>query len=34
MKIYFIGGTSEYSSKIVDSLKTDYGFDIAAVGRT
>lgn len=34
MKIYFIGGTSEYSSKIVKSLKEDYNFEVTAVGRS
>ena len=34
MKIYFIGGTSEFSSKIVESLKNEYNFDVTAVGRT
>jgi hypothetical protein len=34
MKIYFIGGTSEYSSKIVKSLREDYNFEVTAVGRS
>lgn len=34
MKIYFIGGTSEFSSKIVDSLVNDYNYEVTAVGRS
>ena len=33
MKIYFIGGTSNFSSKIVESLENDYDHSVTAVGR-
>lgn len=32
-KIYFIGGTSEFSSKIVDDLRNKFSFEVVAVGR-
>lgn len=34
MSIYFIGGTSEFSTQIVDSLKEDYDHEVVAVGRS
>jgi len=34
MKIYFIGGTGEFSSKIVEDLDTIYGHEVIGVGRT
>jgi hypothetical protein len=33
MKIYFIGGTSSFSSKIVNSLKDDFSHEVVAVGK-
>lgn len=34
MKVYFIGGTDEFSVQIVENLRQDYGYEVTNVGRT
>lgn len=32
-RIYFIGGTSEFSKQVVEDLEKEYNYDVTAVGR-